>query len=264
MTYLDDLAHELSSRGVRGRQRRRILAEFDDHLRTDPHAEERIGSPRDLANEFAADLAARASRRSAVAAFAALAVAGAVYGAVFVSLAPQSIQSSTLTAAALVVAPQVAFVAGVLALVRALRIRNSAAATAELIVVRRRTGTALVFGGVTMVALAVAAGSTLAYASIAVATVLLVAATVPLLAAAHFSPQLAGSAGDLFDDLGVERLRMDPWRFARFVALAVGAAVWLAGIAQGDPIDGLLRGALEAAACLAGFAAFGRYLGLRR
>jgi hypothetical protein len=264
MTYVDDLSHELSSHGVRGRHRRRILAEFDDHLRADPHAEERLGSPRDLANEFAADLAVQASRRSAVAAFAALAVAGAVYAAVLVSLAPQSIQSSTLTAAALVVAPQVAFVAGVLALVRAFRLRNGTGATAELTVVRRRTGTALAFGGVTMVALALATGSTLAYASIAVATVLLVAATVPLLAAARFRPQLAGTAEDVFDDLGFERLRMDPWRFACLVAGAVGAAVWLAGIAQGDPIDGLLRGALEAAACLAGFIALGRYLGLRR
>ena len=58
--------------------------------------------------------------------------------------------------------------------------------------------------------------------------------------------------------------RGDPWRLAAAVALAVGAAVWLAGIVQGDPIDGLVRGIFEAAACLAGFAALGRYLGLRR
>ena len=264
MTYLDDLARELTAHGIRGSRRARILAEFDDHLRTDPSAGERFGSPRDLANEFAADLGAQTSRRAAVFAFAALVVAGAVYAAVFVSLSPQSFQSSALTAVALIVAPQVALVAGLLALVRALRARNRALPSAELTVLRRRTGTALASGVVTMGALAYAASSTLVSAATGAATVLIVAAAVPLLAATRVRPQLAGPAGDVFDDLGVERLRTDPWRFARRVALAVGAAVWLAGIVQGDPIDGLLRGALEAAACLAGFAALGRYLGLRR
>jgi hypothetical protein len=181
-----------------------------------------------------------------------------------VSLSPQSIQSSTLNTAALIIAPQVAFVAGVLALARALRSRNRTLTTVELTVLHRRTGTALAFGVVTMGALAVAAGSTLAYALIAVATILIVGAAAPLLAAVRVRPQLAGPAGDVFDDLGLERLRTDPWRFACLVAIAVGAAVWIAGIAQGDPIDGFLRGMLEAAACLAGFAALGRYLGLRR
>jgi hypothetical protein len=39
--------------------------------------------------------------------------------------------------------------------------------------------------------------------------------------------------------------------------------VALAGIVQSDPYDGLLRGLLDAAACLAGFGVLGRYLGLR-
>ena len=111
-----------------------------------------------------------------------------------------------------------------------------------------------------MGALAIATDSTAAYVSMTV----LAAATVPLLAAVRVRPQLAGSAGDVFDDFGLERLRTDPWRFACRVALAAGAAVWLGGILQGDPIDGLLRGVFESAACLAGFAALGRYLGLRR
>lgn len=264
MTYLEELGRELRAHGVRGSTRCRILAEVIDHLDCDPSSEERLGSPRQIANEFAADLGTRASRRSTVAAFAALAVAGAVYAAVFVSLSPQSIQSSTLNTAALILAPQVAFVAGVLALACAFRTRNRRLATDELTVLHRRTGTALAFGAAAMGAVALAAGSTAVYASTAAATVLIVGAAVPLFAAARFRPQLAGAAGDVFDDLGLERLRTDPWRFACLVALAAGAAVWLAGIVQGDPIDGLLRGAFEAAACLAGFAALGRYLGLRR
>jgi hypothetical protein len=102
------------------------------------------------------------------------------------------------------------------------------------------------------------------YLSTAAATTLLAAAAVPLLASTRYRPQISAPAGDVFDDLGIERLRTDPWRFARRVALGVGAAVWLAAIVQGDPLDGLLRGVLEGAACLAGFAALGRYLGLRR
>jgi hypothetical protein len=264
VSYVDELSRELARHGVRGAARRRILAEVDDHIRSEPESESRFGAPSDLANQFAAELGAHASRRAAVAAFAALAVAGAVYAGLFVSLAPQSVQSSALTAAALVIAPQVAFVAGVLALARAIRVRNRSLATAELTILHRRTAVALTFGAATMAALAVASASTTAYVSTAAATTLLAAAALPLLASTRYKPQLSAPAGDVFDDLGIERLRTDPWRFARRVAVAVGAAVWLAGIVQGDPLDGLLRGVLEAAACLAGFAALGRYLGLRR
>jgi hypothetical protein len=48
------------------------------------------------------------------------------------------------------------------------------------------------------------------------------------------------------------------------VAIGLGLVVFLAAGVQGDPFDGALNGTAEALACLAGFAAFGRYLGLRR
>jgi hypothetical protein len=144
--------------------------------------------------------------------------------------------------------------------------------TAELAVLRRRTSVALASGVVTMGALALyghefapsLAGwwTTATYVSAGAGALLLVGASVPAVRAARFKPELAGSAGDVFDDLGLAG--GDPWRLARWIALAVGAAVWLAGIVQGDPLDGLVRGIFEAAACLAGFAALGRYLGLRR
>jgi len=279
VSYVDELARELSRRGVRGATRRRILSEVDDHLRSEPETEERFGSPAAIANEFAAELGSQASQRAAVVAFAALAVAGAVYAAAFVSQAFAGPPAETLSPAlgavalaAMVVAPQVAFVAGALALVRALRRRGRAMPTAELSVLRRRTLVALVSGLVTMGALALyghefafsLAGwwTTATYVSAGAGALLLVGASVQAAHAARFKPELAGSAGDVFDDLGLAG--GDPWRLARWVALAVGAAVWLAGIVQGDPLDGLVRGILEAAACLAGFAALGRYLGLRR
>ena len=279
MSYLDDLSRELARRGIRGATRRRILDEVDDHLRSEPDAHERFGSPAAIANEFAAELGSHASRRAAFVGFAALAVAGAVYAAAFVSQAFANAPSETLAPAlgavalaAMVVAPQVAFVSGALALIRALRRRGRAMPTAELRILRRRTVVALGAGVVTMGALVLYAyefapslagwWTTAAYASATAAGLLLLAASVPAARAARFRPELAGSPGDVFDDLGFES--GDPWRLACWVALAVGAAVWLAGIVQGDPLDGLVRGMFESAACVAGFAGLGRYLGLRR
>jgi len=281
VSYLDDLSRELSVRGIRGRLRRRILAETDDHLRSDPAAQQRFGTPSEVANAFAAELGAHASRRAAVGAFATLGVAGGVYGAAFVSLAftgsPSETLKPTLGALALAVivfAPQVSFVAGTLALTRVLRRRDRVLPTQELVVIRRRIGFGLAFGLATMGALALYAyefgpalagwWTTFAFASTSGASVLLVAAAVPAARAARLRPRIAGGAGDVFDDLGVQRLRGAPWRFACGVALGVGLAVWLAGIVQADPIGGLIRGVLEGLACLGGFAVLGRYLGLRR
>jgi hypothetical protein len=159
--YLDELSRELAAHGIRGRTRRRILLEAEDHLRSDAGAEERFGSAHEVANAFAAELGAQASRRAAVSAFAALGVAGAVYAASFASLSFASASSETLDPAlgalafaAMIVAPQVSFVAGALALLRARRLRGeSVIPTRELVVISRRTGVALFFGLVTMGAL---------------------------------------------------------------------------------------------------------------
>ena len=138
--------------------------------------------------------------------------------------------------------------------------------------INRRTGIALVFGLVTMVALGVLAFElrndsagwwvALTLAGVAVATPLLVLAALPAAVAARLRPRVAGASGDLFDDLGFGR--MDPWRFARRVALGLGLVVFVVAAVQGDPFDGAVSGTAEALACLAGFAAFSRYLGLRR
>jgi hypothetical protein len=282
MTYLDELSRELAAHGIQGRTRRRILLETNDHLRSDAGAEERFGSPREVANAFAAELGAQASRRAAVSAFAALGVAGAAYAASFGSLSLASPPSETIEPmlgafafATMIVAPQVSFVAGALALLRALRRRGERVIpTQELIVIRRRTGVALFFGLVTMGALSLygyefrsaLAGwwLTLTYVSTAGASFLLALAVLPALDAARVRPQIAGEAGDVFADVGRERFGHDPWRFARVVAVAAGLLVWLAAGVQGDPFDGLIRGVFEGLACLGGFAVLGRYLGLRR
>ena len=277
--YLDELEDELGARGIGGRLRRRILAEAEDHLGADDGALDRFGSPAEIADAFAADLGARASRRAAVGAFLALGVAGAVFAVSFVSAqfagqpAPDTWPLlAQLALVAAIVAPQVSFVAGSLALVRVLRRREPVLPTAELTVVNRRTGVALVFGLATMAALGVLALElrndsaywwvALTLVGVALATPLLVLAAVPAAGAARLRPRVAGDSGDLFDDLGFGRT--DPWRFAICIALGMGFIVFLAAAVQGDPFDGAVNGAAEALACFAGFAALGRYLGFRR
>lgn len=281
MSYIDDLGRELSAHGIRGSRRSRILAEVSDHLDEDPSAEERFGSAAEVANAFAAELGVQASRRAAVSAFAALGVAGAVYAVSFVSLGFASPPTETLDPALgalafalMIVAPQVSFAAGALALLRTLRRRHERAIpTRELVVIRRRTVVALLFGLLTMGALSLYAYEfraelagwwpTLTYTSTAAASVLLVLAAAPALTSSRFRPQVGGDAGDVFADVG-SHFGDDPWRFGRFVAIAAGLLVWLAAAAQGDPFDGLIQGVFEGLACFAGFAALGRYLGLRR
>ena len=162
--YLEALDLELHDVGIPVRLRERILAESEDHLRSDDGALERFGAPAEVANAFAADLGARTSRRAAVGAFFALGVAGAVYavsfvGASFAGHPPPDTWPlvAQLAFAAVIVGPQVSFVAGSLALLRVLRRREPILPSAELTVINRRTGIALVFGLVTMVALGVLA-----------------------------------------------------------------------------------------------------------
>ena len=50
---LDELERELTAVRVGGRLKRRLLAECEDHLRSDPGAVERFGSPRRVAVEVA-------------------------------------------------------------------------------------------------------------------------------------------------------------------------------------------------------------------
>jgi hypothetical protein len=277
--YLEALDRELVDVGIPARLRRRILAESEDHLRADDGALERFGSPAEIADAFAAELGARASRRAAVGAFVALGVAGAIFAVSFVSaqLAGQPPPDTwpllaQLAVVAVIVAPQVSFVAGSLALVRAVRRRERVLPSAELTVINRRTGVALVFGLVAMAALGVLAIElrnvsagwwvALTLVGVAIAIPLLLLAALPAAVAARLKPRVAGEPGDLFDDLGFGRT--EPWRFATCVAVGMGLIVFLAAALQGDPFDGAINGTAEALACLAGFAAFGRYLSLRR
>ena len=143
---------------------------------------------------------------------------------------------------------------------------------------------ALAAGAGTLVAILVSAlnaDGLLAGWWIGLTVALSAAATIPLAFAGvalarSTAPRAAGGgrAADVFDDLGpifgwepLRRLRFPehPWRFASSCAAVVFVLSVAGGwYAEGDPGSGVVRGAFEAIALLACFAAFGRTLGLRR
>jgi hypothetical protein len=285
MSYPEDLSRELTRAGIRGRLRRRIVAEITDHLSCDPQAP--LGSAGELASQFADELGTARTRRAALASVCALAVAGAL--AVAVSAAtgragialPNSHPASPLLfdlgLALAALGGQVSLAAGVLAALRGLRHRDdSVIVKEEAVVIRRRSAVALIAGlaclmGVALVGLEASDAAswwrTLAIASAGVGVSAIAAAAVSLLMACEVLPCARGSAGDIFEDLGrivPPPLRGHTWRFALVFAGGITVILALAGIVQSDPYDGALRGLLDGTACLAAFAVLGRYLGLRQ
>src|SRR5204863_3104418 len=163
MSYLERLSVELTRVGIRGRARARILAEAADHLAEGD--EETFGDPGELAQLFADELATQATTRAAYVGFAALGLAGAGFAAGWVLLilggtaditSAAFLPAGLVAAFALIACPQISFAAGLLALLRARRLRKlRAAPSAELALLARRTNTALAFGAATMIAFAV-------------------------------------------------------------------------------------------------------------
>jgi hypothetical protein len=181
-----------------------------------------------------------------------------------------------------IMAAQVSLVAGGLGLLRTIRRRRTPVLpSAEVAIIRRRMAVALVSGLVCMSGLAYLlasihgvervlsvpeSGEVLLVAAGA-AAIVLAAAWIPVMRASRIRVEAAGTAGDVFDDLGrvvPSPLRGHPWVFAGGVAALLGIVVLAAGIVVSDGYDGALRAMAEVAACLAGFALLGRYLGLRR
>jgi hypothetical protein len=285
VSYLQDLERELDRAGIRGGVRRRILTEFEDHLSSDPDAE--LGAPAEIARQFADELGTRRAIRAALVSFAALAIAGALFAVAFLAfgstgvqlarLHPRSRLVGDLAAFLAVVGPQLAFVAGLLAALRAFRHRHQVViGRSEAIVIARRATVGVAAGIAAMVGMglivaeygASLSGSWTVLAPVAAGLggVALLAASPALVSAIRLQPLADGAAGDLFDDLGPlapAPLRGHPWAFALAVSAAVAIAVALAGAGQSDPFDGAARGLADGAACLAGFGLLGRYLGIR-
>lgn len=285
MIYLDALSNELWQVGIRGRLRRRILAEVEDHLSCDPKAP--LGAPAEIARAFADELGTGLARRAALSAFGALAFAGALFLIAFLGariswgslsrLGPRSQALGDLALLLCVIAPQVAFAAGALGALRASRRRRDAVIGREQAqVLGRRATVGLLAGGGSMAGIALLA---VEYAptsggSWRVVTLALAAAgglgllcATPLLAQAlRVLPVSNGEPSDIFEDLpaAVHRLAGgSPWVFALAFSAAIAGVVAAVGFAASDGLDGIARGLIDALACLAGFGLLGRLLGLR-
>ena len=280
--FMTRLERELTAAGITGGRRARILEEFADHLACDPQAD--LGEPGVLARRFADEVGSAQALQSAIVAFTALAVAGLLFAIAFVTSGSGAFGARPLGAPALgrlatgvgLLAPQVAFVAGTLALLRWLRRRHEPVlAAAEARVIVRRAAVGVAFGILSMLALA---GIAIAYhrwassgwvtfslVAAAVGVLTLLAALRPVLAATRLRPLSEGGAGDIFDDLGrivPRRLRGHPWWLATLVSVGVAVLIVVAAVPAQDEFDGALRGILDALGCMGGFATLGLYLGL--
>jgi hypothetical protein len=169
----------------------------------------------------------------------------------------------------MLLAPQVAFAAGLLALLGAIRTRHASvipASEAQLGI--RRTGIALfagatALGGLALYAVEYRNGLATWWTVTALVTALVL--TTPIVLAAARTRRAAGircvvegAAGDVFDDLPV-RMARRPW--ALCVAVA-GLAALAAGVA-GSFDEGPRNAAFEALAVVVGFVTLGRALGIR-
>jgi hypothetical protein len=264
---IDELERELASVGIRGRRRERILAEFADHLACDPGAQ--LGDPRELAAEFANDLAGDSARQTAFAAFVSLAAVAFAVGVPQLTLPTvpdiaggRSLWLVGLATLAMVIGAQVAFAAGCLAALRAARL----AGPQDVPLVRRRIAVALAAGAAT------AAGSALYavnfwgvvpdwWAVLAVAAA--AAAAVPLAASAIAQARAGGIVVSgttpprgLDADLGP---LARPWLIGTAAALAMLVAT---SVLESSVLAGAIRAAFEAALFAVCFVAFRRRLAL--
>ena len=277
MSYLDELGGALGRVGIRGALRVRILAEAADHFaQSDPA---RFGRPDELAQRFADELATAGSTRTAFRAFAALGVAGAAFAAGWLLIIPAggwpefrsapSLPLGLVAGLGMLICPQVSFAAGLLAVLRAVRIRRErSAAAADVAVLVRRTATALAFGAGALLSLALFALESRAQLASwytlgvgiggPVLTLPLLAVGVSLLRVRRLRPAAPGPAGDMFDDLPVTLPRR-PW--AACLALASGVAVL--AFAAGGLDEGPRNAVGEFVLVVACFAVFGRRLALR-
>jgi HAAS len=298
--FVDDLATQLAELGVKGERAERFVEEARDHLLEaardgEEEAIRRFGPSGDIARLIAAEVATAETRAATLATFGALALVGLGYVAVLM-LVPAAggwpdifggrIDAiGPISGVALAVLPQIAFVSGCLALLRALRLREApVVADPDLRLLRRRSivATAAAAGALAAVAAyALNFGGSLAawwtWTAVATCTLLVLPLGAAAIGIARSSVPAAasgGPAGDVFDDLSplfdlrpvrALELPQHSWRFAILCAAAAGLVGLVGGwYAEGDPGSGLVRGGFEALALLACFGLLGRQLGLRR
>ncbi|HEY2354791.1 MAG TPA: hypothetical protein VGH79_07850 [Gaiellaceae bacterium] len=267
---IDALDRELRARGVPARRRRRIRLELEDHLACNPSAD--LGDPVALARQFADELGTAYARRAGFGAFLALVPLGVSFMALFAFTAVYTTSAPSALTLELVIGVQLAFVGGMLALLRAWRLRRAVVVpAAEARVLHRRAALGLGGGVLTEIGLVLLASGyypdvqwhepALAWLTAAVGAASLFAGGCVLVRASRLTPVAEGVARDLSFDLGVDA---SPRHLAFAIAGAVALCIAVAGVVQADPFDGLVRAVGDGLLCLAGFAVLGRPLGLRK
>jgi hypothetical protein len=276
MTYRSELRAELRSIGFGRRLVERVVAEVEDHLHCDPQAQ--LGPPRLVAERFSLELGTARTRLAARASFGSLALAALILLAVARAIGAAGGYPSSasqpwavgLSALGMVAFGQIAFVAGVLTLVRGLRRDPSGA---DLRLVHRRAFVALAAGALTSGSLLLHAlelrpmpiwWTRLAVAGAAVSFVPLAAATVVLVRAVRIAPAPIGAAAGLSGDLPRPLQRHAAGVLVSLGLLAAGFATVSGAVLESSGVEGLVRGAIEGVGLLAGVAVLGRRLGLRR
>ncbi len=285
MSFTEQLEHELKARRVRPSVRRRIVLEYADHIASEQDTgAARLGDPAALAGQFAAELAAddaRATARNAFLALSATALA-LVVGQLAIGHAggyqgPGNGRSLALWIPAILAvlcAPQVALVTGVLAAARALRRRDAVVMPdAEVALIHRRSLIAATAGLVTCAGLllyTVDFSAELAGWWVATQGALAAGAAVGLALAIRESLRsrltvggVDGASGNIADDVApllnhvasLSGLRMHPQLAAALAGggLVVATTLFTAH-AEGSVIEGLERGGFEAIFIAAGLA----------
>jgi hypothetical protein len=248
VSYLHDVERALVAVGIPRSRRRRIVDELADHLASNPDAQ--LGEPGDLAHRFADEIGSAYARRAGFVTFLALVPFGVAFAALFAFEQPAN--------APILLGTQLAFVGGMLAVLRAWRLRSATADDAR--VLRRRVGLALIGAALTVAGLMVEGGIPSLTVG-GVGTLSLVVAALALAQAARLQPSTGGpSTATLATDLGRDG---SPWRLALLIAAGVAFCIAVNGAVQSDPFDGLAAGIVDGTLCLGSFAALGRWLGLR-
>jgi hypothetical protein len=241
VSFLAELRSALATNRIRGALADRIVAELADHLACDPDA--RLGSPTEIAERFAAELRVVRTRRATLVTFAALAVCAIEVIVVGSARAGQA-GGSPLAGLGIFAFGQIAFVAGMLALIRTVR----GGTTGDLRLAQRRALIAVIAGAATCACVAV---QTTPFALLPL--IALLPALRASLRAAAVTP--AAPAPGLRADV--------PVPLPIFGAIAVALVLAQGIVGEHSVVEGLVRAGIEAAGLAAGVVLLGRPLGLR-
>jgi uncharacterized membrane protein len=288
--YLARLDSEL--RRMRAAHRGRILSEVRDHLlEAGPDGPERLGDPGELAATFAVASASATVSTASRTVAAVVVITLGLWAAIALDVRSHPWLNDFPGALVAALSVQVAAVAAFVVVVRTVRYRGRVPGHALPLLARANAvAAASVSIGLAVTALAEAQHLQPARAGIweiAVAGTLAAVCALTLVAAgasAHAVRRARAFSADAQDDVVADilalvpshlagpagrasafpwlDLRGHPWRVCATLSAVVFVAIAVAGFVRGEPSPAV--GVVEALGIFAGFAVFGRLLGLRR